>query len=96
MKHSMSGESDHAKLGELLQAICARPPHDHLPVPKFKDGDSRQIVLFPVGAKFMKVPDCTPDIINRLTTRSPASKTSSIVSKGPSLPGIERFAQMFL
>jgi hypothetical protein len=44
----------------------------------------------------MKLADCTPDIVNRLTTRSPASNTSSIVSNGPPLPGIERFAQALL
>jgi len=36
----------------------------------------------------MKLPDCTPDIVNRLTTRSSASNTSLIASKGPLQPGI--------
>ena len=63
---------------------------------ELQDRDPGRSNLLPVGEKFIKLPDCTPDIVNRLTTRSPASNTSSIVSKGPFLPGIERFAQAAL
>jgi hypothetical protein len=90
----------------LFQGSCRTPSctscfkrsaHDQrsttLPSRNFRIVIPGRSYLLPVGGKLMRLPDCTPDIVNRLTTRSPASSTFSIVSKGPFSPGIERFAQ---